>query len=179
MPGLRFPIKLKLTVATLLPLSVAIISCWLTGIIIMNNRITDQARQKVRNDLNSAREIYNHELDHIRDVVKFTASAPYTATALARNDLTNLATLLGPLRKNEKLHILTAVDANGVVIFRSSNPQARGDDRSRDPLVARALKGEVLTGTVVIPPDGMAVEGEELARQAAIKVVATPHARPD
>lgn len=179
MPGLRFPIKLKLTIATLLPLSVAIISCWLTGIIIMNNRITDQARQKVRNDLNSAREIYNHELEHIRDVVKFTANAPYTSAALARNDLAALASLLGPLRNNEKLHILTVVDANGVVVFRSGNPRMRGDDRSHEPLVSRALKGEVLTGTAVIPPAEMAKEGEELARQATIKVVPTPHSRPN
>ncbi|RII25834.1 MAG: histidine kinase [Geobacter sp.] len=178
MTRFRFSIKRKLTVATLLPLSIAIVSCWLTGIIVMNSRITSQARQKVHNDLNSARVIYNNELGHIRDVVKFTASAPYTAGALARSDLAALSTLLSPLRNGEGLDILTVVDASGTVLFRSRNPQMRGDDRSRDPLVVRALKGEVLTGTVVIPPADMVVEGEDLARQAAIRVLPTPHARP-
>ncbi len=178
MKRFRFSIKRKLTVATLLPLSVAIISCWLTGIIVMNSRITSQAQLKVHNDLNSARVIYNNKLGHIRDVVKFTANAPYTAVALTKNDLTALSSLLVPLRNGEGLDILTVVDASGTVLFRARNPGMRGDDSSRDPLVARALKGEVLTGTVVIPPAGMVVEGEDLARQAAIRAIPTPHSRP-
>ena len=174
---MRFPIKAKLTIATLIPLSVAIFICWLTGVFILNSKIASQAQDKVRNDLNSAREIYLNEISHIRDVVKFTATAPYTADALAKGKTGDIASILTPLKTAEKLDLFMALDATGKVLYRTNNPAASGDDRSKSLFVARALKGEIVTGTSIIPPAEMVVEGTELARRATIGVVPTPHAR--
>ncbi|ABQ27548.1 cache domain-containing protein [Geotalea uraniireducens] len=178
MPPMRFPIKAKLTLATLIPLSVAIFFCWLTGVFILNSRIVSQAQDKVRNDLNSAREIYLNEIGHIRDVVKFTATAPYTADALTTGNTSGIAAILTPLKTAEKLDVFMALDATGKVLYRANNPAAFGDDRSKSQFVTRALKGEIVTGTSIIPPAEMAVEGAELARQATMPAVTTPHARP-
>jgi two-component system NtrC family sensor kinase len=178
MQSRRYPLKFKLTLATLLPLFVAIIICWLTGVFILTAKVASQAQEKVRNDLNAAREIYQNEIGHVRDLVKYTAAAPYTAGAIAGNNSTELARILTPLLKSEQLDILTAVDANGVVLYRARNPHAAGDDHSRDPLVKRALGGETVTGTMVIPAGRMPLEGADLARQALIRGVSTPHAKP-
>ncbi len=72
----RFPIRLKLTIGTLAPLFVAIFVCWLTGLYVIDSRIVTQAQEKVRTDLNSAREVYLNEIEHIHDVVKFTGRSP-------------------------------------------------------------------------------------------------------
>jgi two-component system NtrC family sensor kinase len=172
----RYPLKAKLTIATLIPLFVAIIICWFTGVFILTAKVAGQAQDKVRNDLNSAREIYNHELGHIRDVVKFTAAAPYTADAFSRQNGRLLGGILTPLFQNEHLDVFTAVDASGKVLFRSRNPLGSGDDRSQDPLVRRALAGESVSGTVVLPATQIALEGEDLARRSIVKAVATPYA---
>ena len=174
----RYPLQFKLTLATLLPLFVAIIICWLTGVFILTAKVAIQAQDKVRNDLNSAREIYRNEISHVRDLVKYTATAPNTAEAITSNNSKELARILTPLLQSEQLDILTAVDANGTVLYRVHNPQGSGDDRSKDFLVKRALAGETITGTMVIPASRMPMEGAALASRALIKVIPTPHARP-
>ncbi|HEY5974161.1 MAG TPA: cache domain-containing protein, partial [Geobacteraceae bacterium] len=178
MKQLRASITAKLTVATLLPLCVAIVICWFTGVFILTSKIVSQAHDKVRNDLNAAREVYNHELDHIRDVVRFTAAAAYTADALAGATPVKIATLLDPLLKSEQLDILTAVDATGRVIYRASNPAVAGDDQAANRFVARALKGEILSGTSIFPARELALENPALAEQAVIPLVPTPRSRP-
>ena len=173
----RFPIKARLTLATLIPLVVAIVSCWLVGVVVLTNRIVAQAQDKVRNDLNAARESYRHELETIRDVVRFSATVPSMAPAIARGDRQSLAALLVPLLKNERLDILTAVDPSGRVVYRAATPDTSGDRLEDNPFVRRALAGETVLGSDVIPSRRLAVEGEGLLRRAAVPLLPTPHAR--
>lgn len=174
----RFPIREKLTIATVLPLLIAIFICSLLGFFILVAKIGNQAQDKVRSDLNAGLEIYQNEIDHLHDVVRFTASAPYMAQALAAGRRAEVAGVLQPLMKSEQLHIFTAVDARGTVLFRSRNPEVYGDDISADLLVKRALSGREISGTTIIPANRLALEGADLAREAIIRVVPTPMAKP-
>lgn len=178
MPPMRISIRVKLIVGALLPLFVAITVCSLAGIYTINASLVRQAQEKVRTDLNSAHEIYLNEIAHIRDVVTLTANAPYTATAFAGGRSAALSSLLAPLRTGERLDFLNAVGRDGRVLFRARNPELFGDSRGDEPLVARALAGEVVSGTAVFSPEMLLQEGAGLARQAAIAVVRTPRARP-
>jgi len=173
----RFPIRLKLTVATLTPLFVATVLCGVIGISIINSRVVEQAQEKVRTDLNSARAVYQSEIDHIRDVVKFTATNPFTSIIITQGDRTTLNKLLAPRMASEGLDFLTAVDRTGQVVFRASNPTAFGDSKINDQIVSRALRGEHIAGTEIILPDELVKEGRELAAKAAIQILPTPHAR--
>lgn len=175
----RFPIRLKLTVGSLLPLFVAILFCSLAGISIINSRINVMAQEKVRTDLNSAREVYANEIGQIRDVVRFSARIPLAAAALSSRDRTMLATLLRPLRSNEQLDILTVVDKTGTVVYRAGNPAFSGDKLGHDPLISRALTGEIIAGSQIYPPERLAREGEQVARQAVIEVIPTERANPE
>ncbi len=174
----RFSIKVKLTLATLIPLIVAITSCWLVGVFILNTRIVAEAQDKVRNDLNAARASYFHELETIREVVRFTAVAPSTLRAVAQGDREALAAILLPLLKNERLDIFTAVDASGAAIFRGGNPAVFADSQMDNPFVVRALAGESLVGADILPLRRLTAEGEGLVRRAVTPLVPTPHARP-
>lgn len=174
----RFPIREKLTIATVLPLLIAIFICSLLGFFILVTKIGTQAQDKVRGDLNAGREIYLNEIDHLRDVVRFTATAPYMAGALAAGRRDEVAGVLRPLMKSEQLHIFTAVDARGTVLFRARNPEVYGDDVSMDLLVRKAIGGKEMSGTTIIPASRLPREGADLVRQAVIRVIPTPRATP-
>jgi len=167
LPKLRFPIKTKLTVATLIPLAVAIFICWMAGVFILSAKVASQAQDKVRYDLNVAREAYQNELSRIYDVVKFTAAFGKTAETVSSGNREAVAEVLSPVRSSEHLDMLTAVDASGRVIFRTDNPQLFGDEVQRNLFVARALKGEIASGTTILPAAELALEGAALAGQAA------------
>ncbi len=173
----RFPIRFKLTIATLIPLFVATVLCGVIGIYIIDSRVVKQAQEKVRTDLNSARAVYQSEIDHIRDVIKFTATNPFTSTIISQGDRATLNNLLTPRMSSEGLDFLTAVDRSGQVVFRASNHGAFGDSKVNDQIVSRALRGEHIAGTEVIPPEELAKEGTGLAARAAIHILPTPHAR--
>jgi len=178
MHRMRFPIKAKLTIATLVPLTVAILICWMAGVLILHKKISHQAQEKVRHDLNTAHEAYTNELSRIATVVRLSANLPRIRDALATDNAKEVSVILSPLRTGEKLDLLVAVDAGGKVVYRANNPAMRGDNRRWNALVAQALRGKIASGTVIYTDDELHAEGEALARQAVIQVVATPRALP-
>lgn len=165
---MRISIKTKLAVSTFIPLLVAISICWLTGFFIHNTQIAAQAKNKVRNNLNTAREVYFNEISHIRDVVKFTAAASYTADAISSGNMSALSAILAPLHRDENLNIFTAVDANGKILYRANNPQVHGDVPVKNQFVERALKGETVSGTSIFSAAELSAEGKGLVDQASI-----------
>ena len=173
-PKLRFPIKTKLTVATLIPLGVAIFICWMAGVFILSAKVASQAQDKVRYDLNVARESYQNELSRLYDVVKFTAAFGKTAETVGSQNREAVAEILAPVRASEHLDLLAAVDAGGRVIYRANNPGMFGDEKLRNQFVARALKGEIVSGTTIIPAGELALEGEALSRQSQVPIQPVP-----
>jgi two-component system, NtrC family, sensor kinase len=174
----RFPIRAKLTVGALAPLFVAFLICSLTGLYIINAKIASQAQEKVRTDLNSAREVYQNELDRIGELVDLTAANPFAAWAINTGDQKALASLLGSRRQKKHLDILTAVDRSGKVLYRSHNPELMGDSQAGNYFLDQALKGVAVTGTTLLTADQLELERGELARRAIIPVLSTPHSRP-
>lgn len=63
-------------------------------------------------------------------------------------------------------------------VGRERGPYTTGDDRSGDEPVRRALAGEVVTSTVLIPREGLLLEGAGLAEQAHMTPIPTPKAKP-
>lgn len=174
----RRSIRTKLTIGALTPFFVALVVCSLTGLYIIDSRIAHQAQEKVRTDLNSAREAYQNELSRIDELVQVTVGTPYSAPAVASGDRKAIQALLMPLQKRQKLDFLTVVDDHGRVLFRAHNPSRFGDDLGARRSIALALKGESVRGTELFSPAELMAEQEELARRAAIEAVATPRARP-
>jgi len=174
----RFPIRAKLTVGALAPLFVAFFICSLTGLYIIDAKITSQAQEKVRTDLNSAREAYHSELRHIGELLELTAGNPFAAMSIRSDNRGAISSLLTPLLHKKHLDILTAVDKEGRVLFRAHNPARFGDVPVGVYFIDQALKGRTVTGTTVLTPGQLAAEDDELTARARIDVVATPHSRP-
>jgi signal transduction histidine kinase len=174
----RRSIRAKLTIGALTPFFVALVICSCTGLYIIDSRVAHQAQEKVRTDINSAREAYQNELAHIDELIQFTATIPLYAETVATGDRKGIAALLTPLRQRKKLDFLTVVDRSGRVLYRAHNPAHAGDDLSTRRSVAMALQGEPVSGTELFSSRELQNEQEELARRAKIEAVATPRARP-
>ncbi|HWI41100.1 MAG TPA: cache domain-containing protein [Verrucomicrobiae bacterium] len=174
----RPSIRLKLTAGILLPLLVAILVCWLAGVYIIRTRVISQAQERVRSDLNTARQVYLNEIAHIHDVVRSTALTPRVSGGAAAGDRAALAAVLVPMLKTEQLDILNVVDAQGRVVFRGANPDASGDTVTGRAFVRSALAGNEVTATASLTEADLAREGAPLSARAAVKLVPTPRAVP-
>jgi len=177
MERVRISIRRKLLFATLLPLTVAILLCWLIGSLLITDRVFRQAQLKVLSDLNSARRVYDDEVNHLGSIVKVAGMGQEMAASLASGRFTAMEPVLQKLRKEEGLSFLNVIDASGLVRYRTANPAFRGDDLADDPVIAGALEGKLTGATQVYLPDRLALENPSLTGAAAVAIKPTPHAR--
>ena len=148
------------------------------GYHVIKTDIIKRAQTKVKNDLNSAREIYAQELENVKDIVRFTAVRFFINDAISTQDKDTLDKELDRIRTSESLDVLTLTDASGKVLARSRNPSVTGDIQASDKLISKVFSSrEVVSGTVIVPRQELIKEGEDLAEQANINFISTPKAR--
>ena len=141
--------------------------------------IINQAQDRVRTDLNSARHIYQDEIQKVKAVLDLSAQRFFIKDALLENDAEKLKRELDEIRKRESLDILTLTDENGQVIIRARNPFANSDNQAHDEVVSQVLSDKkVIAATVIVPAEELAKEDANLAEQAHIEFVHTPKAKP-
>lgn len=173
----------KLRTKTLMSFFVVIavfgLSITILGFSVIKNDIIERVQDKVKNDLNSAREVYSKEIEKVKDIVRFTALRFFIKDAILTNDAKKLRKELEKIRKAESLDILTLTDKNGQVIVRSRNPSVYGDNQAGNELVNNVLsEKKVFVGTVILPKDELTKEGTDLAEQAYMRFIPTQRAKP-
>jgi two-component system NtrC family sensor kinase len=178
MQRIRISILRKLLFATLAPLCAAIVLCWIIGAQLITDRVFRQAQQTVIGDLNSARKVYQDEIQHLNSIVKVAALNSGMTASLQSGQTIELEKIAGLLLKSEQLSLLNVIDQQGIVRYRAANPPASGDRLDRDLLVARALKGDLASGTQVYTTEQLARNNPALAGGASIAIRATPRSRP-
>ena len=150
------------------------ISVAVFGYYVIENDIIKREQDKVKNDLNSAREMYHEEGEKLKDVVRFTALRFFIKDAIVNNDNERLKKDLEEIRKAESLDILTLTNKNGQVIVRSRNPSVSGDNQAQDELVSKVMSDKkIIACTVIVPTEKLLKEGTELAERAYIKFIPT------
>ncbi len=177
---MRISLKSKLIVSFLAVIVIGGLVTTLVGTQLIGTGIIRQAQEKVRNDLNSAREIYRQESEKLKDTVRFTALRRFfIEEALLSNDIKTLTEELEKVRKAESLDILTLTDNTGRVIVRFRNPSISGDNQADDGLVSRVLAGrEAVAATMIVSEAQLRKEGSDLLEQARIEYIPTPKAKP-
>ncbi len=179
----RFPLVNRLSLRTKLVFSflfVVIAGGLLSSLIgteLVADTIISQARTKVRHDLSTAVLIYNQSLTRIRDVVQLTASGRSIPDYLESGRSKQLEEFLIKRRKEFGLDLLTLTDARGKVLFRTRHPFLSGDDQASDPMIQRAMKGEMVSSTMIVSRDELQKEGSDLAERAFTLPVPTPKSR--
>ena len=151
----------------------------ITGIQLMANRIVAEAQERVRNDLNAAREIYLGEARHINDVVRLNARRPITQDALLSGTTIVIVDDLINVRQSEGLDILTLTDEFGDVVLRTNAPYNLGDNLAQDEVINAVMKTkQTVMTTTIFSGEKLLLETPDLAEKAHFNLIDTPMARP-
>jgi len=173
------PLRTKLIISFVIIVLITGAIATIVGMRLIGEGIIKQAQEKVRTDLNSAREIYQGEVNTIKTVVRLTAERYYIKDALIKSDLTRLNSEIATVREREGLDILNLTDSAGRVIIRSRNSTLTGDDQTWSPLVKRVLtEKDTFAGTEIISREELMKSAPELVQQAYFKIIPTLHAKP-
>jgi two-component system NtrC family sensor kinase len=176
---MKASLKTKLVTSFLAVILICGLVATVVGTRFIGTGIIRQAQDKVRNDLNSAREIYRHESEDLEDKVRLTALRFFIKDALLKNDVKTLTEELESIRKAESFDILTLTDNKGRVLVRSRNPSVYGDSQAGDEIVGYVLtSGQAVAATEIIDAEELRKEGADLAKQACIEFIPTPKAKP-
>ena len=150
----------------------------IVGVSLIGNTIVKQAQDKVRLDLNSAREVYQEESNSIKNTIRLTAIRFFMRDAILKSDRERLKAVLQKIRVDESLDILTLTDNTGRVIVRAHNPVIYGDQLN-DEIVDWVLsKRQVIASTQIISREDLEKQGNDIASQSRIELIPTPRAIP-
>jgi two-component system, NtrC family, sensor kinase len=176
--GSAIPITYKLVASFLLISISSNIIFTIAGISFIGNRIISEAQERVRTDLNSAREIYLGDLRHISDVVRITSRRPILQDFLNSGLTDTIQSDLINTRNNEGLDILTVTDKYGNVVLRTNYPYNTGDNIAENDLINAVLSGkEAVASTSIISAEFLQKESQSLADRAYFVFTDTPMAR--
>lgn len=175
---MKISLKAKLVTSFLTVILICGLVATLVAIRLIGAGILSQAQDNVRIDLNSARHIYQDEIQEAETLLRLSAQRFFITDALVNKNIEPLKIVLEQIREKESLDILTLTDENGSVIVRTSNPSVIGDDQAQDEFVSRVLSGrEIVAGTAIVPREELLKEGSDLANQSYIKIIPTPKAK--
>ena len=182
---LRKFMKFRISIATKMILGFLVIIIMISalfmaaGVRTISNRIVEEGQEKVRNDLNAAREIYLSRLEHITGTVRLTANRYLVREALLTGDTEPAMEQLVQIIAEEKLDVLTITDQYGYVVIRASNPAQIGENQGKNELLNAVLyRKEPISGTILVDGENLSLENPLLAERAFFRFIDTPLARP-
>lgn len=172
-------IRFKL-IASLIAVSLLIGWVSLTiGVNLLYRSVLDETSNRVRQDLNVARVIYNDRVDAVRLAIEITASDPELAKCLSSGDLKAADNLLRGLNSGLAPDFMGLTDARGLVVHRCGIQAPHTQPFiSANPLVLSAMETrQPVAGTLVMGPDELRKENPVLARRSHIASQAGPSAK--
>jgi len=144
------------------------------GTNLVSTTLISQEKRNISHGLTSAWMVYNERLKDIESVVRLTSQRFFIKEGIVLDKIDMLKRELERLRIENNLDILTLTDNKGGVLIRTRRPYTVGDDQSQDEIISFALKKQVVASTQIIPWGELMKEGEDLARQAYMKIIPTP-----
>jgi len=174
----RIPIATKLILGYLLVIVFISAVFMVVGVRLISSLILSEAQEKVRNDLNSAREIYQNKLYHIDEIVRYTSNRFFLRDAVLNNDLDFAFNELYRIKETEHLDVLAITDKYGYVLLRTCNPGFSGDNQGHDQIINKVLYSkESVAATIIVSGEDLKKDTPSLAERANIKLIDTPLAR--
>jgi len=175
---------MKIFTKTKLPLIFLAIACLIgvsTSLIVnylITNQIISEAQDRVKEDLNTAKYVYNSKIREIDRTVQWISTRHILKKALREKNVSSIREEIKGLMIEEGFDLMTLVDREGRVIYRFHNPQRSGDSLFNDPFIKSSLKKNGISGTQVLSSEELFKEGEELAQKAFIRMIPVPKEKP-
>jgi len=146
----------------------------------ISKTVFQEARNGVAMDLRVAHNFFDKELEKMVVTLSLLAENQLVKDYFGKDGHLSFQpkSWFEKRRISSGFDVLSLCDKEGNVILRTRPPYQTGDSRLTNPLVLEALQGRKASGMVIIPSQALSVEGENLAEQARIHFVPTPHAKP-
>jgi two-component system NtrC family sensor kinase len=142
--------------------------------------VLSEATNRVRLDLNAAREIYLNRIETVKTSLNITTLGCGFRSALKEGDAQELFNRIRILALNADLDFAGIVTGEGKTLCRlGPNPIPNNNSRPPNPIGSLALQGPgSVAGTIILSKEVLVVEDPELADRASIQLVTTPRAAP-
>ncbi|MBW1691538.1 MAG: cache domain-containing protein [Deltaproteobacteria bacterium] len=142
--------------------------------------VFSEATNRVRLDLNSAREIYLNQIEKVKCALSITTLGTGFRSDLKDGELQNLLERIRVLALHVNLDFAGIVASDGELLCRiGPNPIPSKKTQSFNPVAKLALKGPgAVSGTVILSKEELSAEDPELAYRANIRLLPTPRAAP-
>lgn len=156
-----------------------VISIWT-----INQSTIGEVQNRVRQDINTAKLIYNQTQEKIVYLIQFSAEESDVHQAITTHDLSKMDSLRSLIRHkqgtqtqddNIYLDMLSVVDTSGNVLYRAGNPDARGDNVLWDPVIKNCIEKKLpQSSTELISTQSILMENPDLADRVTMEITKTP-----
>ncbi|MEW6665000.1 MAG: ATP-binding protein [Thermodesulfobacteriota bacterium] len=147
---------------------------------LLNKSVLGEARNRVAQDLNAAREMYDNSIRMIEVSLNITTLGYGFIAALRDREISDLVHRLRRMAQHAGLDFAGVTDEEGRTICRIgpySIPRER--NQPLNPIVAQALeKNTLASGSLVLSEEFLKSEDPRLAERARVDVIRTPVATP-
>ncbi|HPD55962.1 MAG TPA: cache domain-containing protein [Smithellaceae bacterium] len=181
---LRFDLQSRLAIGFLVATCLTGVFATLVSLWTINRNTIAEVQNRVRQDINTAKLIYNNKIEQIKAVIQFTAEGSDLQDLISSDDFYGMGYIKARMRKSVDhktennhaiLDMLTLVDAKGRVLYRAGNPKLVGDSLLHDALVKRCIqKKEPVASTELMSLKDIVRENPALAKRATIDIIKTP-----
>ncbi|MFO7955931.1 MAG: cache domain-containing protein [Candidatus Brocadiia bacterium] len=173
-------IKLRTRVFLYFVLVVALFGalCGVIGGIVLHRTTLNEAQRRVSLDLRSAWNLLDGRMEEMKSVLGVIGAGPRVRAMYGGEPPAAYRAEFETIRRENGLDFLTFTDNTGTVLLRTLEPYNRGDDLSSDRLVRTALRGEEVSGIMVLGPNRLEQEGGDLEERAYMRFEDTPKAKP-
>jgi two-component system NtrC family sensor kinase len=152
----------------------------LIGVQLLYKAVLSEATNRVRLDLNAAREIYQTRIKTIRIPLSTTVLGPGFRLALENKEIPDLVSRLERLARNAELDFAGIVSKDGTTLCKIGKGSAANRSLKGANPIANCVNDRMVpvSGTVILNKESLAAEDPELAEQANIRFIPTPRAAP-
>ena len=152
----------------------------LVGGHLLNKSVLGEARNRVAQDLNAAREMYDNRVRMIEVSLNITTLGYGFIVTLRDRDTSDLVFRLGRMAQHAGLDFAGITDEKGQTICRIGPHSIPGKkSQSTNPIVTQALEKKTLaSGAIVLSEEFLNAENPQLAERARVDIIPTPGATP-
>jgi two-component system NtrC family sensor kinase len=142
--------------------------------------VLSEATNRVKLDLNTAREIYQSRINNVKVSLNITTLGAGFHSALKKYDELELVTRLRRMAQHAELDFAGIFIGEGETLCRiGPNPIPNEKPQPANPIADLAFKhGVSIAGTLVLSKEFLSAENPELAERARIQLISTPRAAP-
>jgi two-component system NtrC family sensor kinase len=147
---------------------------------LLNKAILSEATNRVRLDLNAAREIYLSRIKAIRCPLTITSLEPTFRSAIKKREVSELMPRLETIARSAELDFVGIVRKEGHTLCGVGKSSLRCKPvKINNPIAELVFDRMVpISGTVILSKEFLSAESPELADRARIELLPTPRAAP-